>query len=230
MPLHWLNFSLRALVLAPALAYHAAAQQKGPSKTPDAEQTWSGQGLVDLAAACPTIQIELRYATARNMTGKPIYPANARCLIVPSVAQRLNHAQDELHAKGFCLKIWDAYRPAWAQKILWQTKPNAEFLQPPDQTPSMHTRGMAVDATLVDVQGRAVEMPTDFDDFSANATMYYTGGNLKIARNLRILQTAMGHAGFFGMRNEWWHFVAHEFASSKPLEASLKPRKMTKRE
>lgn len=230
MPLSWANSTLSVLCLMSILSCPASAQKKGAASTPTAEQTWSGQGLVDLAAACPTIRIELRYATARNMTGKPIYPANARCLILPSVAQRLNHAQDELHAKGFSLKIWDAYRPAWAQKILWQAKPNAEFLQPPDQTPSMHTRGMAVDATLVDLQGHAIEMPSDFDEFSATATMYYSGGDSRIARNLRILQTAMGHAGFFGMRNEWWHFVAQDYALSKPLEASLKPGKMKKRE
>jgi D-alanyl-D-alanine dipeptidase len=179
--------------------------------------------MVDLAMACPTIRIDLRYASKRNFTGAPVYPANARCFVRQSVAQRLQRAQQILHGQGFGLKIWDAYRPAWAQKILWQARPNLHFLQPPQQAASMHTRGVAVDATLVDASGRELQMPTDFDNFTPEASMYYAGSDPIVARRLDILQSAMADSGFVGMRAEWWHFVARGYETSAPVALDIRP-------
>jgi len=44
-----------------------------------------------------------------------------------------------------------------------------------------------------------------------------------VSMHLLILQTAMGNAGFLGMSNEWWHFVARDYAKSKPVEMELAP-------
>jgi D-alanyl-D-alanine dipeptidase len=223
------RFAITALRCSVALEFFlmvfpSAAQQKGLPTIPKAAAAWDNEPMVDLARACPTIYIELRYASKRNLTGKPIYPANARCYVRQSVALRLQHAQDVLHEKGFGLKIWDAYRPDWAQKLLWHAVPNSDFLQPPSQETSMHTRGVAVDATLVTLEGRALQMPTDFDDFTPAANMYYAGSDPLVARHLRILQIAMAKAGFFGMRTEWWHFVAKDFENCKPVDLDIQPR------
>ena len=44
--------------------------------------------LVDLTSIAPGIQVDIRYATADNFTGKVIYP-RARCLLRRAVARRL---------------------------------------------------------------------------------------------------------------------------------------------
>ena len=179
--------------------------------------------LVDVAKACPKIVIGLRYATPRNVTGACIYSPEARCLVRQSVAARLNRAQEFLQPHGVQLKIWDAYRPAWAQAILWQAIQDREVVADPTKGGSLHTWGACVDATLVDRYGRELRMPTDFDEFSSAAASKYTGDDPRIAENLAILQRAMAQAGFLGMRDEWWHFTAKDAMDFAPAEVALTP-------
>lgn len=180
-----------------------------------------GEAMVDVAKVCKTIVIELRYATERNFTGKQIYPMNARALLRKSVAARLNRAQDELRKQGLGLKIWDAYRPAWAHDILWRSIPNPEFVASPAYGGSFHTWGVAVDVTLVDLNGKEQRMPSDFDDFTPAAKSEYEGDNSRIAANVKALRTAMFNAGFKGMRDEWWHFYAVDSNLFSPVDLSL---------
>ena len=177
--------------------------------------------MVDVAKACPTIVIGLRYATSQNVTGYPIYPPGARCLVRQSVAAKLERAQTWLKPFGLRLKIWDAYRPKWAHDILWRSVQNGEFVGNPEKGGSLHTYGAAVDATLVDRYGRELRMPTDFDDFTAASSMYYRGPDLSVAKNLRTLQGAMKVGGFRGMRDEWWHFIAEDCHMFTPVDVAL---------
>lgn len=173
--------------------------------------------MVDLAVVCPDVLIELRYATPRNITGAPIYPAQARALLRRSVAERIRRANDLLLVQGYRLKIWDAYRPPSAQERLWEARPNPEFVGDPARGGSLHTWGVAVDVTLVDLRGREQRMPTGFDEFTPAAARRYSGGDPVIAANLRRLQQAMVAAGFLAMRDEWWHFVAKDFRDFGPV-------------
>jgi len=178
-----------------------------------AEEMVAGEEqLVDIAVVCPGVVLELRYATADNITGSPIYPRGARALIRRSTAQRLTHAQRILATQGFGLKIWDAYRPSFAQEALWFARPHPEFVGDPARGGSLHERGVAVDVTLIDLKiRRDVRMPTDFDQFGPTAARRYRGGNPIVATNLTALQKAMAAAGFLAMRDEWWHFVDKDF-------------------
>ncbi len=200
MTLHWLHLALLALLLPG----HAAAQA-----TPRPDR-WvrRSEPMVEIAKVCPSILVELRYATERNFTGKQIYPRQARCLLRKSVAERLCKAQAELRLRGLGLKIWDAYRPAWAHELLWKSAPDPEYVAAPAGGGSWHSWGVAVDVTLVDLAGREQPLPTDFDDFTAAARSDYRGGNPTIAARVLLLRTAMKNAGFKGLRDEWWHFVA----------------------
>jgi zinc D-Ala-D-Ala dipeptidase len=177
--------------------------------------------VVDVATEIPSIVIELRYATARNVTGQPIYPAKARCLVRRSVAERLKKVQAELQSQNVRLKIWDAYRPAWAQQILWDAVRNPEYVGEPARGGSLHAYGAGVDVTLVDAEGRELLMPTDFDDFTPAASCRYRGKNPVIGANLRTLQRAMSRAGFWVLRDEWWHFVSEDVKSFAPVDMPL---------
>ncbi len=221
--------SRRAVLAWLALTPFASAQEK--TATPKAATPVPGsrknEPMVELSQVCPSILIELRYATERNVTGRAIYPPQARCLVRQSVALRLKKAQEELQAQKLGLKIWDAYRPAWAQQMLWDAVRNPEYVGEPARGGSLHAYGVGVDATLVDAKGREQQMPTDFDDFTPAARRIYRGGNPVIAANLLKLQRAMSHAGFWTLRDEWWHFVAEDVRSfgvvDMPLLAEPKP-------
>ena len=126
--------------------------------------------FVDIAGVDPSIVIDLRYATEQNVTGHALYRRGTRAMILPSVAQQLAGAQKYLAQFRYRLKIWDAYRPQTAQEQLWHTTHNRSFVADPKEgRGSMHIRGAAVDATLVDAEGHDVPMPTDFDSFTPAA-------------------------------------------------------------
>jgi zinc D-Ala-D-Ala dipeptidase len=178
----------------------------------------SAEELVDIKKVDPTILVELRYAGSKNVAGRPLYPPNMPALVRASVAQRLLKAQAYLQPHHFGLKIWDAYRPPLAQAQLWQLFHNASFVaDPSDGRGSLHTWGVAVDATLVDDKGNELPMPTDFDEFTPAASLYYQGNNQQVALNLKILQTAMKRGGFYGLRTEWWHFIAYNWKKFGPV-------------
>ena len=174
--------------------------------------------FVDIKTVERTIVVDLRYAGSNNVAHRPIYPAGTPALVRAGVARRLVVAQEYLRKKGFGLKIWDAYRPQSAQEKLWQTTHNRSFVADPKEgRGSMHIRGAAVDATLVDPEGRDVPMPTDFDSFTPAALLEYPGGDPAVRANLKLLQKAMAHGGFYGLRTEWWHFCAPDWKRFDPV-------------
>ena len=176
--------------------------------------------LVNIKTVDPSIVVELRYAGPRNVTQRALYPANMPALLRPSVAQKVAEAQRHLRQRGFGLKIWDAYRPKAAHDQLWQTAQNSDYVaDPADGKGSLHTWGVAVDATLVAADGRDVKMPTDFDEFTPAAMLYYTGNDKTVRYHLRLLQSAMARAGFYGLRTEWWHFVVKDWQKYRAIPA-----------
>jgi D-alanyl-D-alanine dipeptidase len=177
--------------------------------------------FVDIKSVDKTIVIDLRYASANNVAHRPLYPPGTPALVRASVAKRLVVAQEYLRKKGYGLKIWDAYRPQSAQEQLWRLTQNRSFVADPKEGRGMHVRGAAVDATLVDAEGRDVPMPTDFDSFTEAALLEYKGRDSIVRANLKLLQKAMAHGGFYGLRTEWWHFCAPDWKEYPP-EPDLK--------
>jgi D-alanyl-D-alanine dipeptidase len=174
--------------------------------------------FVDIKKVEPSIVIDLRYAGSNNVARRPLYPPGTPALVRASVAERLKIAQDYLRKKGYGLKIWDAYRTRSAQEKLWQTTHNHSFVADPREgRGSMHIRGAAVDATLVDAAGNEVPMPTDFDSFTPAALLEYQGKDSIVRANLKLLQKAMAHGGFYGLRTEWWHFCAPDWKRFDPV-------------
>ena len=202
------------LLIIPVLGISTAglSQDVAPSK--------AAEPLVDVAKVDPTIVIDLRYATPRNVTGQPIYPQGTRCLVRSGVAEKLKVAQQYLWLRGYGLKIWDAYRPEYAQKILWDAVKTYEFAADPAKGRALHTWGVAVDVTLVDRKKNELSMPTDFDDFTAAANDIYLGGDPAVALHLRLLKHAMHLAGFYGFYPEWWHYMDKDWKNYKVVEAA----------
>lgn len=212
MLLRVIKFTLLGFICS-AGAFPAFARGKEPA---------SGSDFVDITRVDSSILVELRYATANNVARRPLYPPGTPALVRASVAERLVVAQKYLKEKGYGLKIWDAYRPRATQEKLWQTLQDRSYVaNPKGGVGSMHVRGTAVDVTLVDSSGREVPMPTDFDSFTPAALIEYKGNNPTVRANLKLLQKAMAHGGFYGLRTEWWHFCAPDW-KRYPLVPDLK--------
>jgi len=181
-------------------------------------------GLVDVAPLVPDAVIDLRYATARNVTGEPLYPPGARCLLRPAVAARLARAAGALREKGFRLRLYDCYRPLSVQRRLFARESRPGYVADPDHGGSHHNRGAAVDAGLVDLNGADVALPTDFDEFTRRARADAVEGIPAEARaHRKVLREAMAAAGFIPSRSEWWHFSAPEAHGSPLLDVPVTP-------
>ena len=153
----------------------------------------------------PDLVVELKYATADNFTGSPVYDFTDVYLRYGTVL-KLMEVQDELRQQGLLLKVWDAFRPIEAQRTLWATLPDPNYVSNPDTGNNSHSRGNTVDVTLVDAAGNEVEMPTGFDDFTSYADRDYSDCTDKAASNAQLLEEIMTKHGFEGYQAEWWHF------------------------
>jgi D-alanyl-D-alanine dipeptidase len=180
-------------------------------------------GLVDATTLIPRLKLEIRYATADNFTHQRLY-ARARCLLEDPVARRLADVQRELRARKLGLLVYDCYRPLAVQKKMWQLVPDERYVSDPAKG-SRHNRGAAVDITLVDERGRALPMPSGYDDFSERAHRDWAGGDDARAKEARanraLLEDVMTRHGFVGLPTEWWHFDATEWQTYPILDEPL---------
>lgn len=160
--------------------------------------------LVEITAASHDVAIELAYATARNLTGRPLY-RQARCFLHPEAEARLKRAVALARPLGLRLKILDAFRPTEAQWLLWQACPDPDFLADPRQG-SPHSRGAAVDVTLIAPGGGELDMGTPFDAFTPLSFHASTAIPVEAQRNRFLLLGLMSAAGWDFYGNEWWHY------------------------
>jgi len=179
----------------------------------------AGDPFIDVRSVDATIIVDLRYAGRNNLLGQPLYPHGTRAMARREVASGLAKAQVFLRRYGYGLKIWDAYRPAAVQAKLWQASHNSDYVANPETgAGSLHSWGIAVDTTLVDLWNNPVEMPSDFDDFTPAAMWRYMGPSPEVRAHVRLLQNAMLRAGFWGSRTEWWHYTIAHWQKYVPTE------------
>ena len=76
--------------------------------------------LVNLKTHIPSIHIKCVYATPDNFVGKIIYP-KVNCSLLKEVANALANVQADLQKQNLGLSVYDAFRPMYAQKKLWET-------------------------------------------------------------------------------------------------------------
>lgn len=150
------------------------------------------------------IEVSLAYATVDNVTGKQIYK-HADCYLHPEAAACFQRAIELAKPLGLRFKVFDAYRPVEAQWALWNAFPDPEFVADPRKG-GIHTRGIAIDLTLIDAQGRELEMGTPFDSFESQAHHARTDVSLEAQRNRFLLLGLMSAAGWDFYKNEWWHY------------------------
>ncbi len=168
----------------------------------------------------PNLRQELRYGTDNNFTGQKIYDFSDAYLRFGTV-KKLAKAALDLEELGLGILIWDGYRPLYAQQKLWDICPDPNYVSQPGTGRQTHCRGIAVDITLYDLEtGALLEMPSDFDEFSALGDRDYSDCSDNARENALILQSAMENAGFQPYSGEWWHFAD---GTDHPIEEDFDP-------
>ena len=83
------------------------------------------------------------------------------------------------------------------------------YVAPPTGVPP-HSTGGAFDLTLVDAEGKALDMGTAIDDISGGEeNRNYTEANSisdQAKQNRRILINVLTEVGFVNYPTEWWHW------------------------
>jgi zinc D-Ala-D-Ala dipeptidase len=160
--------------------------------------------LVAIAEQSHDVVLDLAYATPNNFTGKPVY-ARPLCFLHLDAAAKLEKAIALAKALDLRVKIFDAFRPSEAQWELWNHTPDPTFLADPRRG-SPHSRGAAIDLTLIDAQGRELDMGTAFDAFTPQSHHASTAVSTAAQRNRFLLLGLMSAAGWDFYGNEWWHY------------------------
>lgn len=200
-------------VLVSAGAAGAAPDPGIPPVSPQARAA----GLIDVRTAVPDAVVDLRYATADNFVGVPLYPAGARCLVHESLAPGLAAAAADLRTTGARLVLWDCYRPHDVQVRMFEAVPDPAWVAKPGAYARSHEAGRSVDVTVAR-DGRLLDMGTDFDDFTPRATAYATDGvSLAQQANRALLRAAMATGGLTVYAGEWWHFDGPGAAEPRPI-------------
>lgn len=165
------------------------------------------------------VVLDLVYATVNNVAGRPIYQRPI-CLLHRDAAHALHTASQLARQAGLRLKIFDAFRPHEAQVMLWNSAPDKAYVADP-ALGSNHTRGVAVDLTLVDAEGAELDMGTGFDDMTVQSHHFRTDISAQAQAHRLQLLGIMAQAGFEHIAHEWWHY-ALPAAHSYPLIPSHK--------
>lgn len=171
-------------------------------KEPTPKATPSDWEEIDKATG---ITIDIKYATNDNFTKKKIYDCG-KCYLRPEAAAKLVEIHNVLKEKyGYGIKVFDCFRPRPYQQRLWDIMPNPSYVTPPEKG-SMHSRGLAVDLTIVDKNGKDLDMGTPYDFFGKEAHQDFTGHSSDINKNRKLLKSIMEENGFGSIRTEWWHY------------------------
>ncbi|MFC4296711.1 D-alanyl-D-alanine dipeptidase [Castellaniella hirudinis] len=172
--------------------------------------------MPDLIAIPETdgLRIALAYATPDNLTGQAVYAAGAHCALRPVAADCLHRAVCAARRAGLGLIVYDAYRPAAAQAVFWRLLPDPRYVADASLG-SNHTRGVAVDVSLLDADGALLDMGTGFDDMRDQSHHDRDDLPPDVQRNRHLLLGIMLQAGFRSIPTEWWHYElpdAQEYA------------------
>ncbi|MBR0356140.1 MAG: M15 family metallopeptidase, partial [Clostridia bacterium] len=172
-------------------------------------------GFVLLSDYVPHVVQEIRYYSTYNFIGERIdgYEEPV-ALLTREAARALKAVSNEMIVQGYRLKVFDAYRPVAAVKqfILWGIEDTDIRMKPyfyPDLVKqelfsrgyiakrSSHSRGSAVDLTLLDMStGKEVDMGSPFDLFSEVSHPDYRGISEEQYANRMYLRDAMLRNGF----------------------------------
>ncbi len=168
-------------------------------------------------ASIEGIDVDLRYATPNNFSGRVFYDRFDCAWLRAEAAAGLEASAAWLaRTRPACrIVVLDALRPQRVQEAIWRDvagTPAARYFANPGRG-SIHSFGMAVDVNLRDGNGRELEMGSGFDEMTLASHPALEADRLAAGAITRdhiaareLLRGAMAAGGFAGIATEWWHF------------------------
>ena len=156
---------------------------------------------------------DMKYATTDNFLKAKVYDC-AECFLRLKTVKALVKANTKFIQKGYRIQLFDCYRPLDIQKKMWQIVANPEYVADPAKG-SIHNRGGAVDITLLDNKGKALDMGTPFDFFGPEASHNYQLLSDEVKQNRLVLKKIMQENGFISFDSEWWHYNLQNASKDK---------------
>ncbi len=183
-------------------------------------------GFVDVKQFIPSVQLDIRYYTARNFVGSRLKGYDApKCLLTREAATALKRVQERVAQDRRSLMVFDCYRPQravdhfveWA-KNLDDQKMKSEYYPAVDKknlfrdgyiaARSGHSRGSTIDLTIIDLNsGQVLDMGTDFDFFDPLSHTINNDISKSQHKNRMALKSVMEQNGFQNLEEEWWHYT-----------------------
>ena len=158
------------------------------------DPTLDSSQFVTLTDVVPDAILEIRYFSTYNFVGTRIDGyLEPIALMTRQAADSLRAVSDDLRQHGYCIKVYDAYRPQRAVDhfMRWATDPidtlTKAYFYPQLDKPTVfekeyvarrsgHSRGSTVDLTLVDMAtGKELDMGGTFDWFGPESHPDYGG-------------------------------------------------------
>ena len=156
---------------------------------------------------------DMKYATPDNFLKQVVYECG-ECYLRKKTAEALVKANEEFKTLGYRIKLFDCYRPLEVQKKMWKILPGTHYVANPAKG-SKHNRGAAVDLTLVDKDGKELDMGTPFDFFGEKAHHTCTTLPKKVLENRKLLKDILNKYNFKSIYSEWWHYEYRPELQSK---------------
>jgi len=160
--------------------------------------------FVNLKAYSNDFVYDMKYATSDNFLKTKVYDCD-ECYLRYKAVKALLKANKNFLEKGYRIKIFDCYRPLDIQKKMWEIVSNPTYVANPAKG-SIHNRGTAVDISLVDIDGKELDMGTSFDFFGIEASHDYQNVSETVKENRKLLKKIMGREKFNSFDSEWWHY------------------------
>jgi len=182
----------------------ASLQAQNEAYTDISESQISDTTFVNLRDYSNDFIFDMKYATEDNFLKAKVYDC-AECMLRLKTVKALIAANSDFLKKGYRIKLYDCYRPLDIQKKMWEIVSNPEYVADPKKG-SIHNRGGAVDISLVDINGKEVDMGTSFDFFGIQASHNFKQLSKEILSKRAYLKKVMIKNGFNSFDSEWWHY------------------------
>lgn len=177
------------------------------------EESIADSTFVNLKDYSADFVYDMKYASTDNFLKAQVYDC-AECFLRLKTVKALVKANSKFIQKGYRIKIFDCYRPLDIQKRMWKIVSNPEYVADPAKG-SIHNRGGAVDITLVDANGKELDMGTTFDFFGPEASHYYENITDEVKQNRLLLKKIMKKSNFNSFDSEWWHYNLKKASKDK---------------
>ena len=185
------------------------------------------EGFCYIKDFAPDVELDIRFCGSNNILGKPAHEYYSPVGIASvRMAKRLDKASLLLEAQGLSLLVYDSYRPQttvteivdWINDDADNIKkgalyPNMDKSQMIDmyfEAVSPYPRGGAADVSILDANGRELDMGTCYQYIDEKSAFGYEKLTDAQLNNRELLRDVMIQSGLTPNDTFWWSFYMED--------------------